>query len=471
MATRRIWKTIAAAGCGASLAPLDTAVNIAFPAITQAFALPVATIQWIVICYILSYGSLLLNCGRWADIRGHRRVFLSGVAISALALACCALAPAYHWLLLFRVIQGIGSALVLATGPALITLTFPPDQRSRAVAIYNLTFALAFALGPLIGGLIIERWGWPAVFWFRLPLALIALALGARWLQDTTRPADRQDFDGIGAATLTLTIVCTLLSIHQAGSHGVSLILLSGVGGAAVSLYLFVQRQRTGRQPLIDPGLFRRRDFVAANLAHALAQLAGFTVLLLCPYYLVAVFEQDVTWAGFVLSLSPLGMMLAAPVSGRLLTGYRADQVCRAGAGVLCIGLLIIALWSRQSPLALIACGLLIQGFGLGLFQTASMDLVMATLPRDSQGVAGALVMLMRTLGAVSGASLGLLLFAALLAGESGHSITANDAFAGASGAMFIMAFQSTFQVAAMVSALAWLLLWWGRRSAMSAGN
>src|SRR5215472_7845508 len=164
-------------GLGTAVVPLDTAVNIAFPAITQGFDLATPDIQWVVICYVLTYTALTLALGRVGDIYGHALVFRTGLLWSTAALALCALAPAYPALLASRFLQGIGAALVLSCGAALATSFAGEERRSRMLGIYTTMFAAGMTLGPLLGGALVQAWGWPAVFAFRVPVAAAALLL------------------------------------------------------------------------------------------------------------------------------------------------------------------------------------------------------------------------------------------------------------------------------------------------------
>ena len=217
--TPREWLRLVLVGLGASVVPLDTAVNIGFPDITRSFGLPIQMIQWVVICYVLTYASLMLAFGRLGDIFGHTRVFRTGLAWSVVAFLLCAAAPAYGWLLFCRFLQGIGAGLVISVAPALVTGLFPESRRARAVAAFTMIFALASAAGPLIGGVLVNIWGWPAVFWFRAPIALVAL-LFVRSLPHSAGSETREPLDLLGAVLLALTISSVLLFINQASRFG-----------------------------------------------------------------------------------------------------------------------------------------------------------------------------------------------------------------------------------------------------------
>ncbi len=201
-------------GLGTSIVPLDTAVNIAFPDITVSFGLPIAMIQWVVICYVLTYASLMLAFGRAGDIWGHGRVFRIGLLWSGLAYLLCGLAPSFGWLLFCRFLQGIGASLIVSCAPALVTGLFHEDRRSRAVGVFTLMYAIGSAAGPLLGGLLVQVWGWPAVFWFRAPIALASLAF-LEGLPAVTRSATHEAVDIAGACLFAIGISTLLLMLNQ----------------------------------------------------------------------------------------------------------------------------------------------------------------------------------------------------------------------------------------------------------------
>src|SRR5262245_23133512 len=197
-------------GLGASLGPLDIAVNVALPAITAYFRLPLGDVQWLIICYVLVYGSLMLVAGKLGDLLGHRLIFRIGLVISAIGCAACAAAPDWTLFLWARGVQGVGTALALACTPALATSLFPESARVRALAGFGMVMSLAAAVGPFLGGILIELWGWPAVYWVRVPIALVALALSG--LLPSPKP-DSRPFDAAGAILLATFMSTLLLSL------------------------------------------------------------------------------------------------------------------------------------------------------------------------------------------------------------------------------------------------------------------
>jgi MFS family permease len=435
-------------GLGAAVVPLDTAVNIGFPAITRSFGLPIQMIQWVVICYVLTYASLMLAFGRIGDIFGHARVFRAGLAWSVAAFLLCAAAPSYGWLLFCRFLQGIGAGLVISVAPALVTGLFPEHRRSRAVAAFTMIFAIASAAGPLLGGVLVSIWGWPAVFWFRAPIALTALVF-LEGLPRGGRQAAREPLDIAGAALLAVAIGSLLLSVDELprlGRGNWLAVPLSGLALAAV--WAFRRREARTAAPIVNLEFFRSLGFAAVNVASILVYLTSFSVLLFVPYYLVRFTELPLPWAGAVLAMSFAGSTVASPIAGRLIEHLPANTVALAGAVLGGAGLVAIGSWNGASNggTPAILAALIAQGFGVGLFQVAYMDVVIATIPQRSRGVAGSVAMLTRTLGIVGGATLLTLMF---------HAVEAAALARGAPpSAAFLTAFRTTLYAAGITSAL-----------------
>ncbi len=439
------WRVLVV-GLGTIVVPLDSAVNVAFPAITRAFGLPLEQIQWVVIVYMLAQTSLMLVFGRIGDMVGYRRVFLAGSAVSVLAMAACAAAPTYGWLLAGRVVQGVGAGLVLSCGPALATSLRPEAMRARVLGLYTMLYSAGFALGPAIAGLLVARFGWPSVFWFRAPVALAAFA--ATWaLPASPRRGTGQRFDGLGAGLLVLGIALAVLALDRLQHLAAGAGWLVGAGLLALAVFwLFGRQEARAAQPIIDLRFFGIPGFARVTLAAALINLACFSVLLLLPFYLSQVVQLGPRDIGLVLACAAVGMVAASPAAGMLAGRFGSLTLAVAGCLGMAAGLGGIAAAPRLGWLLL---ALLVQGLGQGLFMVAFLDIVTATLPPEARGVAGSLGMLTRTVGVVIGASVLTLAFRSML-GTDG---------------VFLSAFQAVFAFAAAVPAVcSAVLLLPGRR-------
>ena len=392
-----------AVGLGTIAAPLDTAVNIAFPSITQAFALEIEDIRWVVTAYVLTYASLMLIFGKLGDLLGYRRIFQCGLVVGAAGFLACAAAPTYALLLLGRVLQGIGVALILSCGPALATSLYSERDRSRALGAYAAVMAAGSALGPLIGGLLVERWGWRGVFWFRAPVVLTALALSGL-IPASPRTDWARGFDAIGAVLLVTWMSALLLAFS---------LPTQGLGGATVSIGLallamvgfagFIAHEMHHAEPIIRPSLFADIDFALVNAANIAVNFATFSVLLLVPYFLLRLTGLEPVLGGAVLAVGAGGMVIGSWVAGRVRTG--GGWLAPVGIALAAAGLWGASTWMPATDLLIVVLSLLVQGVGAGLFQVAYADRVIAALPVEDRGIAGSLTMVTRTLGIVGAAS------------------------------------------------------------------
>jgi EmrB/QacA subfamily drug resistance transporter len=443
---------------GTLLVPFDSAVNVAFSPIVRAFGLAIPAIQWVVIAYTLTYASLMLVFGRVGDMLGYRRLFLVGTGWSAAAFALCAAAPSFGWLLAARMLQGVGAALVLSCGPALATSLYAEERRPQILGIYTMVFGIGGALGPALAGPLLERWGWSAVFAFRVPIALAAFAL-AWGLPAVARPTVRERFDAAGAVLLVVAISALLLALDRLQHLPQSvpwlglLAALTIVAGIA-----FVVREHRTAQPIIDLRFFRDADFALLNAAHTVLNLAAFAVMLLVPFYLDRIGRLSLSTAGLTLAASPLGIALAAPLAGRIARRVSPRRLALAGTAAMAVGQGLIGFAGADPALPALFGAMALQGFGLGLFQVAYFDIATATIPRADRGVAGSLVMMTRTIGIVLGATMLMLVFEGL----RGHAAVGGAAEPQA----FLAGFQGAFRIAAALPVLTVavaLLRGWGR--------
>jgi MFS family permease len=398
-------------GMGASLAPLDIAVNVALPAITAYFRLKLGDVQWLVICYVLVYGSLMLVCGKLGDLFGHRLIFRIGLAVSAIGCAACAAATDWSWFLAARALQGVGTALAISCTPALAVSLYPPAQRLRALAAFSMTVSLASAIGPMLGGVLVELGGWPAVYWIRVPVSLLALAMSVMLPRPTV---DARPFDFWGGA-LVATIMSTFLAALVIAQHKeVSHWLAFAVFLVSVGLTLwYVKRSRTVAEPIIRPGLFADLTFTIPNVMNWFASLAAFSILLLTPYYLVNVLKLSAVVSGLVLGIAYVAGLAGAPVAAWLVPRIGRRQTVFCGVALIGLALIPLGLTNARTPLGAVGLLLAAEGLGIGLLGVAYTDLVVDTLPAHDRGVAGSLALLTRTMGNVSGAAVLSALFTA----------------------------------------------------------
>lgn len=329
---------------------LDSVLNIAFPDLTDDLELPVNRVGLIIVSYVAVYGFALIPAGRLADRRGGRFTVAVGGAVTCVGLAVAAFAPGLGALLLARVVQGAGTALVMAAAPALLTRSVDRSGRGRALGIFQTSAGVGLTIGPLLGGPIVAAMGWRAVFALRIPLfiVLVAVALFSR---------------------IPVREALPVRSAH--------------LGGAPVR------------------SLLRNGDFVRANLANVVANGAAFTVFIFGPTYMVDELGASEFLGGIVLALWAGATALAAPVAGRLTDRHGPAPIARIGLAVLVAGLVLGAVAVQLGTLGLLAVSSIATGAGLGLFTVANMTFVMGSLTDEQQGVAGGITLAMRTAGII----------------------------------------------------------------------
>jgi len=455
------WHALAIVSLGTLTVYLDTTVNVALPAMTEALQAPLPALQWIIIGYVLTTGSTLIGVGRLTDLIGRRIIWNYGLLALSLALLLDSLAQSVGMLVGFRMLQAVGATMVYAAGPAIVTEAFPSSQRGRALGIMTMGGQIGMAAGPLLGGWLVATFGWPAVFWARVPIALAIGLVSCRVVRDLTRPAGGQRFDIAGALTLGLGMVALLLGINQAGTVGLTAPLTLGLFAVAALLFFaFVQVERRIDAPMVDFALFRNRLFVAANLTNLLSSLTMFGVWLLVPYYLVQSLSLTPLFAGLMLSCVPAATSLIAPLSGWLSDRIGSWSLSLGGLVLEVVALLLIARLDSLSPLIQVASSLVLLGLALGLFVPPNMSFIMGSVPRDQLGVASGMVTTMRSLGVTTGVALMTAIYTARSAANGSTVASSQTGFD-------VAAFQDAFLFAALLClAAVGLALMRGKRPA-----
>lgn len=417
---------------GTISAPLDSAVNIAFPRITEAFGLPQSGIRWVIIAYVLTYASLTLAFGKLGDLFGYRRVFVAGLVISAAGYAACSMAPHFALLLAGRVLQGVGAALTWSCAPALATSLYPEGERTRVLGFYSAAIAIGAALGPLAGGTLVQTFGWPVVFWARLPLVATAFVLA--WLIPAgAASAVRRAFDWTGALLLVGWLSAFLLAAARPEMPHAEIVGYALLVVGVATLWAFLSHESRHPDPIIRPALFRDKGFLVLNLSSIAVNLAGFSVMLLVPFHLTRTAGLESSIGGLVLGSNAIGVVVGSWLAGRVAGWSGQTPLATFGVVLSVLGLGAVSLWTARTDPQAMAAMLFVQGLGLGLFQVAYSDKVLATLPPADRGVAGSLTLVTRTIGIV-GAAAGLSLLSRHLGAEAVASGVADpglDAFRG----------------------------------------
>ncbi|RLB58353.1 MAG: MFS transporter [Deltaproteobacteria bacterium] len=395
-------------------------VNLALPSLGRDLGISLQASRWVVQVLLLVMGALLLPAGRLADGLGHRLVYLWGFVLFATASLLCGLAPSFAWLVVARALQGIGGALILATSPALLTLSFPPQQRGRALGLQATATYLGLALGPALGGVIVAGLGWRWTFLVYVPASLLILVLGLFLLpRGGNRLGTPPDLLATGQLLLGMPLL--LLGLSWSRDGVLSPRVLVPVFTGMVLLIAFSRRQGRLDSPVLDLGLFHSRVFFSSVLAALCNYVALFVALIMLPFYLEEGLGMPTQRVGLVLTVQPALMALVASPAGWLSDRIGSRGLAAGGLALVAAGLWWLAGLGAGTGLPSIVAGLAAVGLGVGLFVSPNTSALMGSAPRHQQGQAGAMMAESRILGMFLGVALASAVFAAL-GGRTGHA-------------------------------------------------
>jgi len=464
------WWIMLAVSMALLLGTIDgTIVNVALPTLVREFGANFPTIQWVVLAFLLGLSTLMLSVGRLADMMGKKQIFSAGLVVFLLGSLLCGLSPTVYALIGFRLLQSIGAAMTVALGVAIVTETWPPAERGKAIGITAGVISLGIVIGPTAGGLLIGSLGWRWIFFVNLPLGLLALLLVIRYVPPLTprQNAETFDFLGAGITGLGLLALSLALTIGQTRGFGDPLILAL-FALAALAAAAFVPVERRAAYPMIDLDLFRNVQFSLNLITGSFTFVAIAAVIFLMPFYLELVLGLPVAQVGLLLAVAPLVLAVLGPLSGSLSDRFGTRPVSVVGLIFLLIGYLTLStLRTDTKPVGYILRMLPI-GLGMGTFQSPNNSAIMGAAPRNRLGVASGLLSMTRTLGQTTGIALLGAAFASLLHGYAGRVVDVS----GAEPQVVVAALNDLTVLLAGLMGLALLLaLWTWRRERSAAGQ
>ncbi len=440
------WTVMGIVGLGVFMATLDASiVNISLPKISQSFHAPLnGLVEWVIIAYLIVIGSLLLILGRISDLVGQKFLWVAGLTVFTLSSILCGMAPSLMALVLFRVLQGVGGAMLMAISPAMITRAFPGNERGRAMGILGLIVAAGTSAGPTVGGVITQAFSWRWIFYLNVPLGIVGVLTTMRLL--TARLVIRweeQRFDPLGALLLAVSLGCLMLGLSFGQDLGWHSPVIYGLFAGAVAVFLiFVMWEFQVAEPIVDFKLFRNRLFAAALFSSFLCFLSLFAVMFLMPFYLEDLLALSAEEAGFLMTAVPLSIMVAAPVSGWLSDRFGSQILSSLGLAISCAGLWFLSRLTAGASSTDIIWRLVVTGLGQGIFQPPNNNAIMGAVPKHRVGIAAGFLATVRVLGQASSVALSGAVFAMFGGAEAGMALLKHaGAHAGHFEATFVQAF------------------------------
>jgi EmrB/QacA subfamily drug resistance transporter len=392
-----------------------SALNLALPAIQREFAIDAVLLNWVVSVYVLAAAVSLVPSGKLADIYGRKKVFVLGVLLFFLSALFLVFAQAVWWLILWRILQGLGGGMVMSTGMAMITSAFPLSERGKAIGFNVAAVYTGLSAGPIIGGFLTETFGWRSIFLFTVPLGILAFILSIKMIKEDWAEARGDKFDFLGSVLLGTAFVCFM--------YGLSLMpTWSGAGIVAFGLlllFLFVFHELRTPFPVFEVRLFRNnRVFAFSGVAALINYGATAAVSFLLSLYLQYIMELGPRSAGLVLLWQPLVMALLSPFAGRLSDRIEPRIIATLGMSLTALGLLQLVFLQQDTGKGYVILALVCLGLGFSLFSSPNMNAIMSSVDKRYYGVASGAVGTMRLTGNMVSMAVAMVVFALILGSQ-----------------------------------------------------
>ncbi|MDB4897783.1 MAG: drug resistance transporter, EmrB/QacA subfamily [Firmicutes bacterium] len=405
------WRALSATSLGSLSATLNSGtLIIALPVIMKQLHTSLESILWVVMVYMLVSSAAVVNVGRLGDMFGRRKLYNLGFAIFTVTALLCGLASTAGLLIFYRVLQGIGGALMMANSTALVTDAFSGAERGRALGINAMVAAVGQAVGPVLGGWLTNlgvRW----VFWYNVPLGIIGTWVAITQLREVGTLAKDVKFDWTGTALFLVAIVSMLTVLSFGGIYGWgSVTILSLIVIFVISLLAFIAVERKVSDPVIDINLFRIPAFAIGNATQFINSLVRMAVMFLLIFYLQGARGLDAVMAGLLVAPVAVGMLITAPVAGWMADRVGNKVLSPLGlflSGIGCLGLLTVG--AHSSYVGLCVWQFII-GLGSGIFSSPNTSAVMGAVPNSKRGVAAGTRMMLANLGMVIAIALTLII-------------------------------------------------------------
>lgn len=415
--TTQKWGVLVAIGIGTFMTALDTSVvNTVLPVIGQNFNKTIANVEWVVTIYLLVLSGLLLSFGRLGDMRGHKAIYITGFGIFMFGSLFSGAAPNVGLLIAFRGLQALGAAMLSANSPAILTKSFPSQQRGQALGLQATMTYLGLTVGPSLGGWLASLLGWRVVFYINLPVGLAAIWLSLKFIPNDTSCDQTEQFDYPGAITFLMGLGSLLLGLNQGGEWGwTSIPILALLLSALILLALFIYIEKHVQHPMLDLSLFNQLPFSMTAASAVINYIGVYSSIFLMPYYLIQGRGFSPAQAGLILTAQPVIMAVIAPISGTLSDriGTRLPSVF--GMAVLSGGLYSLSRLTAQSSIESMMVALAIVGLGTGAFISPNNSALMGSAPKQRQGIAAGILATSRNFGMVLGVGIAGAIFTTVL--------------------------------------------------------
>lgn len=413
-------------GLGSFMAGLDgTIVNIALPAIAKSFDISTVTVSWVLNAYLIVMVSLLLAASRIGDMKGYRNIYLVGFALFTLGSVTCGMAPSVGILILSRMLQAVGGAIISALGAVMVSSYLSSSVRGQALGIVAMFLMLGAALGPVIGGFLTSAFSWRYIFYVNLPVGIFTILLGMYVLPRLDPVTPKAKMDTKGVILLFVALGTLIFGLNSVQGNGAT----AGMAALVVSLVfwiLFILQERRGPEPLINTALFSGRAYSLQNINIMLINMAMAGTMVIMPFYLELVKDIPTDNAGTILLALPVGMILTGPIAGKISDVIGTKKPIITGFVLCSIALFLLSTISAETGVGRICIYLFLLGAGTGIAYSPLNSAVMGEAPAKDRGSTSGLMRVMTNLGCSIGVAM-VMLAATVAAGPKIAAVAANN--------------------------------------------
>ena len=427
----RKWWTLGAMCFALFMVMLDnTVVNIALPAIRAQFHASISNLSWTVNAYTLVFGVLLVTGGRLGDVFGRKRMFLAGVVVFTLGSIGAGLSQSIDQLIVFRGVQGIGAAFLMPGSLSIITNAFQGPERGRALGLWAGISGLALGMGPVVGGLLVEKAGWEWIFFLNVPVALVAIPVTIYAVQESRDPSAVRRVDFAGILTLTVGLGALVLGLVQSNDYGwMSPRILTEFAIAVVGLTAFGLLQWRQSDPMLDLSFFRNRTFNAGNATAFLVTFSMFATFFFLTIYMQTILGLSALETGVRFLPMTILIIVTAPIAGRLSDKYGSRWLLTGGMTMVSLSLFLESRITDSSGYLTLLPAFIVGGIGMGMTMSPMTAAVMGSVDRTKAGAASGVLSMVRMIGGVFGVAALTAVFSHLSAARAAEGHGESDVF------------------------------------------
>lgn len=382
-------------------------VNIILPTLVKTFTTDFTKIKWVVLIYYLVVISLILPLGRMGDVIGKKKMYLNGIIVFTVGSLLCGLADSFLYLIIFRAIQGLGGAMLLALGFAVIAENFPPKEMGRALGIAATSASVALISGPVIGGFILEHFSWRFIFYLNIPLGIFSGFMILKYLKsDQIKNKNKNLFDIKSAISLIAFIFSLLTAFSNVGKAGFSIVTVALFSISTLSFIFFMIFELRSKNPIMDFNLFKNPTYSIGLISGITVFISLAGVFILLPFYFENILGFNSGKAGLLFSIIPIFMGICSPIAGIMADKFGSKKMTIIGLALLLAGFTAASGLNRSTTVFELLLRLLWIGSGIGFFMTPNNSTIMGAVPKERFGISSGVLALSRNLGHALGVAI-----------------------------------------------------------------